>query len=105
MLSKKLKKNSLIGNMAVGISNFQIEKALKDIDDPDIYDNIVGVFPANQMNRFIDYKAMISEKKSKYPFTIVNTDSSDKDGTHWWSILDIEPQIDIFFLTHLVRMV
>ena len=26
------------------ISNFKIEKTLKDIDDPDINDNIVGVF-------------------------------------------------------------
>ena len=62
-LSKKLKNNSLTGYMAKGISNFQIEEALKDIDDPDINDNFVGVFPANQMNRFIDYKTMISEKK------------------------------------------
>ena len=28
---------------------------------------------------------------------IANTDSSDKKGTHWWSILDIEPKADIFF--------
>ena len=55
------------------------------------------VFPANQMNRFIDYKTMISEKKGKYPFIIANTDSSDKGGTHWWSILDIEPRTDLFF--------
>ena len=55
------------------------------------------VFPANQMNRFIDYKTMMSEKKGKYPFIIANTDSSDKGGTHWWSILDIEPRTDLFF--------
>ena len=40
---------------------------------------------------------MISEKKGKYAFIIVNTDSSDKDGTHWWRTLDIEPQTDLFF--------
>ena len=28
---------------------------------------------------------------------IANTDSSDKKGMHWWSILDIEPKADIFF--------
>ena len=28
---------------------------------------------------------------------IANTDSSDKKGAHWWSILDIEPKADIFF--------
>ena len=104
-LSKKLKKNSLTGNMAKRISNFQIEKALKNIDDPDINGNFVGVCPANQMNRFIDYKTMISEKKSKYPFIIANADSSDNDGTHWWSILDTEPRTNLFFLTLLVWMV
>ena len=45
--------------MSKGISNLQIEKA-KDIDE-----NFVGVFPANHMNRFIDYKTIVSEKKSK----------------------------------------
>ena len=35
------------------------------------------------MNRFIDYKKMISDKKRKYLFLIVNTDSSDKGGTNW----------------------
>ena len=40
---------------------------------------------------------MISDKKGKYPFIIANTDSDGKGGTHWWSILDIEPKTDIFF--------
>ena len=29
-------------------------------------------------------------KGKKYPFLIANTDRSDKPGTHWWSILDID---------------
>ena len=49
------------------------------------------VFPTNKMNGFIDYKAVVSEKKGKYPFIIANTDSSDKSDNHWWSIMDIEP--------------
>ena len=39
---------------------------------------------------------MISDK-GKYPFIIANTDASNKSGTHWRSILDIEPRSDIFF--------
>ena len=39
---------------------------------------------------------MISEKKGKHPFIIANIDSSDKNGTHWWSILDIELRADLF---------
>ena len=37
------------------------------------------------------------EDGGKFPFIIANTDSSDKPGVHWWSILDIEPRTDIFF--------
>ena len=72
--------------MSKSISNFQIENAIKNIGDDD---DFVGVF--------INHAAMISEKKGKYPFVITNTDSNEKDGTHWWSILDIEPKTDIFF--------
>ena len=49
------------------------------------------------MTKFIDYKSMMFEKKGKYPFLIANNDGSDKKGTHWWSIFDIEPKTDIFF--------
>ena len=50
--------------MPKGISNFQIEKGLKDIDHPDINGNFVGGFTANQINRFIDYKTMMLEKRA-----------------------------------------
>ena len=79
-----------------GISNFQIENAIANIGDDDLISNFVGVFPSNYMNKFIDHAAMISTK-GKYPFIIANTDDSNKPGTHWWSILDIEPKNDIFF--------
>ena len=46
---------------------------------------------------------MISDKKGKYPFVIANTDSSEKGGTHWWSILDIEPK-QIFFSSILLDL-
>ena len=62
-LLSHLKKNYLIGKMFKGITNFQIETALKNINDEDSNNNVVGVFPANEMNRFIDYKSMISEKR------------------------------------------
>ena len=86
--------------MSEGIINFQTEESFKNLNDPDINDNFVGAFRANQMTKFIDYKSMMSEKKkeAKYPFLIANTDDSDKKGTHWWSILDIEPKTGTFFL-------
>ena len=54
--------------MSKGISNIQIEKSFKDLDDEEINDNFVGVFPANHINRFIDYKTMILEKKRRISF-------------------------------------
>ena len=66
--------------MAKGISNFQIENALKNVNDGDIDDDSVGVFPSNHMNKFIDHAGMMSEKKEKYPLVIANTDSSEKGG-------------------------
>ena len=83
-----------------GISNFQIEDAIKNIGDEDLIDNFVGVFPSKYMNKFIDHAAVISDKK-KYPFIIANIDSSDKPGVHWWSTLDIEPKTDIFPFDYL----
>ena len=83
--------------MAKGISNFKIEKVFKEMEDEDIKNNFVAVFPLNFMNEFINHAAMISEKKGKYPLIIANTDSSSKRETHWWRIFYIEPKIDIFF--------
>ena len=48
--------------MSKGITNFHKETALKAITDEELNDNFVGAFPANKMNRFIDYKSMISRK-------------------------------------------
>ena len=82
--------------MSGGISNYQIENAFKKIGDEDLLHNFVGVSPSNYMNKVINHAAMI-EDGGKFPFIIANTDASDKPGVHWWSILDIEPQTDIFF--------
>ena len=79
-----------------GISNFQIENAFKKINDPDLLSNFVGVFPSNYMKKFINHAAMINDS-GKFLFMIANTDNSSKSGTHWWSILDIEPWTDISF--------
>ena len=79
-----------------GISNFQIEDAIKKIGDEDLSESFVGVFPSIYMNKFINYAAMIEGKKGKYPFIIANTDKDSERVTHWWSILDIKPRNDIF---------
>ena len=52
--------------MSKGTINFQIE-TIKNINDQDLIDNFVRVFPANQMNRSINYKKMTSEEKANNP--------------------------------------
>ena len=80
-----------------GISNIQMEKAFRDLSDPDLLNNFAGVFPSDYLNKFVNHAAMINDS-GKYPFIIANTEDSEKDGTHWWSILDIETKTDILFL-------
>ena len=77
--------------MSKGISNVQIQNAVKNIEDEDLNDNFVGVFSSYHMNKFINHAVMISEKQGKSPFVITNIALSEKCGTHWWSILDIDP--------------
>ena len=74
----------------------KLKKTFKKIGDEDLLNNFVGVFPSNYMNKFITHAAMIEDSR-KYPFIIANTDSAEKPGEHWWSILDIQPRTDIFF--------
>ena len=83
--------------MNKGISNVQIENAIENIGGEDLNHNFVGVSLSNCMSQFINHSAMTSSKKGKYTFVIANNGSSEKGGTHWWSILDIEPKTDIFF--------
>ena len=49
--------------MSEGISNVQIVEAFKNIDNSNINNNFVGAFLSNLINKFIDHKLMISEKK------------------------------------------
>ena len=63
---KKQFKSCLV-KMTQGISNFQIEKAFENIINININDKFVGLFPASDMNRFINYKSMISEKRENIP--------------------------------------
>ena len=39
--------------MSKGISNFEIEKILKEINNEDINGNFFGVFPTDKINEFI----------------------------------------------------
>ena len=80
-----------------GISNEAIEDFFEKVNDEDLKNNFIGVFPSNYINRFISYHSIIKDRpKVKYPFVIMNTDRSDRAGTHWWSFLDLHPRKEIF---------
>ena len=80
-----------------GISNDAIEDFFEKINDEDLRNNFIGVFPSNFINRFISHHSIIKNKpKVKYPFIIMNTDRPDRNGTHWWSFLDLHQKKEIF---------
>ena len=67
------------------------------VNDEDLKNNFIGVFPSNYINRFISYHSIMKDRsKVKYPFIIMNTDRSDRAGTHWWSFLDLHQKKEIF---------
>ena len=78
-----------------GISNETIVNFFENETDNDFKKNFVGVFPSNYVTRFISFHEMMFEK-NRYPFIIMNTDRSDKNGMHWWSFLDLHPRKQIF---------
>ena len=67
-----------------GISNKTIVNFFEKKTDDDLKKNFVGVFPSNYVTRFISFHEMMIEK-NRYLFIIMNTDRSNKKGTHWWS--------------------
>ena len=75
-----------------GLSNLGIEEIFNKLNNGDLLQSFVGVFPSDKMNKFLDFKKMMKGKK--YSILIANTDRSAKQGTHWWSILDIDGKKD-----------
>ena len=79
-----------------GISNDAVVEFFENETDSDLKENFVGVFPSNYIIKFISFHEKAKEKTKKYPFIIMNTDRSDKSGTHWWSCLDLHEKKEIF---------
>ena len=56
--------------MTKAISNFEIERVIKEINNNDLNENFVDLFPSNRINKFIMFERMMPVKK--YPFIISN---------------------------------
>ena len=42
-----------------GISNFDIEEIFTKTNNGDLFQNFVGIFPSDKMNKFLDFKKMM----------------------------------------------
>ena len=90
---------------SVGISNFEIERIIKNSNNNNLINNLVGVFPFDKIKKFIDSHGLMKEKSNAtYPFLISNTDRATTTGTHWWIILDIHSKSQLFFMIFLELM-
>ena len=85
--------------MNKGLSNFQIDKFLKDEENEEIKKKYMGVYSMHSITRYINFYEIIKWKNGKYRFAIFNMDEHDKPGTHWWSFMDIHPPKTYFYLT------
>ena len=79
-----------------GILNKTITIFFAEKTSDNVQKNFVGVFPSNYVIRFISFHSMMTESGARYPFIIINTDRRDKNGTHWWSFLNLHPKKEIF---------
>ena len=80
-----------------GISNKTNKNFINKKNKEDDFKKIVGVISSNYINKFINFHDILIQSEGKYPFVIMNTDRSDKKGTHWWIFLDLHPKKEIFF--------
>ena len=64
--------------MTKGISNIEIEKLFKEINNDDLSENFLDVYPSDKINKLIMFQKMMPGKK--YPFLVSNMDRSDQGG-------------------------
>ena len=79
-----------------GLSNIDLEKFVLHNDNEDLKANFKKVISSNSLTRYLDFKKIVSEGNTKYPFLIMNTARKNHKGVHWWSLLNIDPAKHIF---------
>ena len=66
-----------------------------------VEENANGVFPANYINKFINFHDILIESGAYYLFEIINTDRAEKKVAFLWSFLDLHPKKEVFFFESL----
>ena len=77
------------------ITNSEIEKFFDDETNVDSKRNFMSVYPSDSITKYINFYAIIKEKRAKHPFMILNTDRENRPGTHCWSFLDFHSKRDL----------
>ena len=54
--------------MSKGISNIEIEKLFKEINNDDLNEDFLGVYPCDKIRKFIMFEKMMPGKKSFLDF-------------------------------------
>ena len=80
--------------MSRGISNIDTNRVFSSLNNDDVNVNFAGAFPSDKINEFISFDKMMNGRN--FSFLISNNDRSNKTGTHWWSVFDIELKIEFF---------
>ena len=65
----------------VGISHQNLLNFTEEKTNNDIKKIFAGVFPSNVITKFITFHRMMNEKRTGYPFIIMNTARSNKVST------------------------
>ena len=79
-----------------GLSNIELENFIKNDSSTDLKNNFKKVISSNSLTKYVDFKSILKENNSKYPYIIMNTARVNTNGVHWWTILNIEPKKHIF---------
>ena len=79
-----------------GLSNIDIEKYFMNNLSDNLKKNFKRVVSSDSLTKFIQFKKILADRKSCYPFIIMNTTRKNHKGVHWWSILNLDPKKHLF---------
>ena len=82
----------------LGISNFEIERIIRESNNEELIKNFVGVFSSEKMDKLMDFQGLMKERSAKYPFLILNTELGllEHTGEEFWTFTQTQ-KLRFFF--------
>ena len=81
-----------------GLSNIDIETFFLKESNEDLKNSFKKVVSSDSLTKYIQFRKILADGKSHYPFIIMNTARKNQKGVHWWSILNIDKKNIYFYL-------